>query len=89
MNVRLRHFSALAVILIGSLSLARALQDPKSTSDSKAPGEVYASVLPEEACIWVDGKPATLPATATSIPLLAAFGLVALGSGLFLKTRRR
>jgi LPXTG-motif cell wall-anchored protein len=59
MNIQLRHFSALAVILIGSLSLARTLQDSKSTSDSKAPGEVYVNVLPEEAYIWVDGKPAT------------------------------
>jgi hypothetical protein len=59
MNIQLRHFSVLVVVLIGSMGLAKALQDSKDTSDSKAPGEVYVSVLPEEAYIWVDGKPAT------------------------------
>lgn len=59
MNIKLRHFFAFAVVFIGSLALARPPQDSKSASDSKAPGEVYVSVLPEEAYIWVDGKPAT------------------------------
>ncbi|HKD82535.1 MAG TPA: PEGA domain-containing protein [Candidatus Angelobacter sp.] len=59
MNIELRRFSIAALFLIAGAGLAWALQDTKGTSDSKAPGEVYVGVLPEEAYIWVDGKPAT------------------------------
>ncbi len=71
MNIELRRFSAIAVILIGSLGFATAQKGQKDTasgSDSKVPGEVYVSVLPEEAYIWVDGKPATHRSSMLHLP---------------------
>ncbi len=71
MNIELRRFFAIAAILIGSLGFATAQNAQKNTasaSNSKVPGEVYVSVLPEEAYIWVDGKPATHRSSMLHLP---------------------
>jgi PEGA domain len=71
MNIELRRFFAIATILIGSLGFATAQNAQKNTasaSNSKVPGEVYVSVLPEEAYIWVDGKPATHRSSMLHLP---------------------
>jgi PEGA domain-containing protein len=55
MNIALRRFLPIAVILVAGINLAIAKDTRK---DSKAEtGQVYVTVLPEEAYIWVDGKP--------------------------------
>lgn len=40
-----------------------------TVSDSKGSGRVYVSVLPEEAYIWVDGKPATHRSSLLTLPV--------------------
>lgn len=53
MNINLRRFLALAAIVIAGASLSLA----KNKEEAAAKGQVYVNVLPEEAYIWVDGKP--------------------------------
>ena len=62
MNTRTSHFLAVALLAIAGASLAIAQSDTSDTKDKKPdhanePGKVHVSVLPEEAYIWVDGKP--------------------------------
>jgi PEGA domain len=55
MNLIMRRFLPLAVILVAGMNLAIAKDIKKSSTTEK--GQVYVTVLPEEAYIWVDGKP--------------------------------
>ena len=51
-----RFFIALLTIAVASGSLA---QDSSSNKSTKETGQVRVNVMPEEAYIWVDGKPVT------------------------------
>jgi LPXTG-motif cell wall-anchored protein len=55
MNIVLRRFLPIAVILVAGINLSIA-KDTKTSSKGET-GQVYVTVLPEEAYIWVDGKP--------------------------------
>ncbi|HET7872750.1 MAG TPA: PEGA domain-containing protein, partial [Terriglobales bacterium] len=55
MKSAVRRFLPLAVILVAGINLAMA-KDIKKNSKAET-GQVYVTVLPEEAYIWVDGKP--------------------------------
>lgn len=56
MNFELRRFLVVVMFLIGSSSFSVAQKADGDNSEAK--GQVYVSVMPEEAYIWVDGKPA-------------------------------
>lgn len=62
MNIDLRRFIALAMFLIASAGFSVAQTEPAQTEPGKgapgAKGEVRVKVFPEEAYIFVDGKPA-------------------------------
>jgi LPXTG-motif cell wall-anchored protein len=47
---------------------ANTQEQSMTASDSKASGKVYVSVLPDEAYIWVDGKPATHRTSSLTLP---------------------
>lgn len=59
MNIELRRFFMIGVLLVVSAGLLQAQSNSKSGEDKSKPiGEVFVNVSPEEAYIWADGKPA-------------------------------
>jgi hypothetical protein len=78
MKIWLSRFFAIVLLVIAgaSLSIAQDAQEPQeSTSDKSAKsdksgkdGKVHVKVLPEEAYIWVDGKPVTHRSSTLSLP---------------------
>jgi hypothetical protein len=56
MNIWSSRFLIIALFTVAGANLSFA-QDTQADKSTKEPGEVYVSVRPEEAYIWVDGKP--------------------------------
>jgi hypothetical protein len=63
MNMRLRFFLALALVAFAGATVAGAKDKPKDT------GKVHVSVKPEEAYIWVDGKPVSHRSSSLTLPV--------------------
>lgn len=74
MRIRLIHFLAAAFLMLAALNVTAIQdqkadqQDKKSDQSSAGTGELYVSVLPEEAYIWVDGKPISHRSSSFHLP---------------------
>src|SRR5437899_13046937 len=79
MKIWLSRFFAIVLLVIAgaSLPIAHDAQEPqesksdksaKSDKSGKDTGKVHVKVLPEEAYIWVDGKPVTHRSSKLSLP---------------------
>jgi hypothetical protein len=61
-----RRYLAIAIFLMVSASLSMVAKDKDKQAAEK--GQVYVSVLPEEAYIWVDGKPVSHRSSLLKLP---------------------
>ena len=69
MNIALRRFAAIAAFFLATVSYSLAQSSTSKGDQANSQGQLFVDVLPEEAYIWIDGKPASHRSTMFDLPM--------------------